>query len=277
MSSDPRALVAKIRSNAERVNQTSRERATFISELLQDAELTAAATEELSTETRNSREALSNATRKADETREPLAAFADAVAVSQQQTAEINKATSTLSERLTLISAAGESIRTIAMQTKMLALNASIEAKRAGDAGSGFEVIAFEVRKLSQGVEDAVRAMADAVTGVREANTLIDEQATSLSNKMTDADASAAMCGAHIENLAHSVGGEVDQAARSARRIEGLATTLHQLTDAIRQIEENTKQAIAGSRENIDICSAIDEALDEGNGTESVDQVLTSS
>ncbi len=62
------------------------------------------------------------------------------------------------------------SITHIAKQTNLVALNASIEAARAGDLGAGFEIVAQEIRKLSDGSTDAAHKVQEAID---EVNTLV--------------------------------------------------------------------------------------------------------
>lgn len=77
---------------------------------------------------------------------EEIAAAASQIQMSEEKLSqEINKIKES-SEQITEVL---EFIRTIADQTKMLGLNAAIEAARAGDAGRGFGVVAEEIRKLS--------------------------------------------------------------------------------------------------------------------------------
>jgi methyl-accepting chemotaxis protein len=77
------------------------------------------------------------------------------------------------------------SLQKISSQTNLLALNASIEAARAGEAGKGFNVVAGEVRKLSEQSQNATKGAEESITQILneiQAVEMISKQGTEISN-----------------------------------------------------------------------------------------------
>ncbi|MCO7175057.1 methyl-accepting chemotaxis protein [Sporolactobacillus kofuensis] len=82
-------------------------------------------------------------------------------------TADIIEAISSLEARSKNVGKIIESITDIAGQTNLLALNAAIEAARAGEQGKGFAVVADEVRKLSEQTDRALKEISELMNGIR--------------------------------------------------------------------------------------------------------------
>lgn len=94
-----------------------------------------------------------------------------------------------------------DSIKSIADQTKMLGLNAAIEAARAGDAGRGFGVVASEIQKLSQSSKETAAKIADITKSIGDlVNSTLSVSNSTLQNT-EEQSASIEETSASIEEL----------------------------------------------------------------------------
>ncbi len=135
-------------------------------------------------------------------------------------------------------------IDTIAFRTNILALNASVEASKAGDAGRGFAVVAQEVRALATRSADSARRISEIVAGstleIEQSGALADETGQSIQAADVHADAiHAAMSG--VAELTHqgdresaAILDEVRLLQDSTAKNLGLVEQLAVASDALR-------------------------------------------
>ena len=124
----------------------------------------------------------------------------------------------------------------IAEQTHLLALNAMIEAARAGDAGLGFSVVASEVKELSRATADATEQVRSIVAGITEGSARASEAIRQIGTTLDQISANTASIASTITQQTATTGeiGRVSSiAAHGASDISGQVTAVH---DAARNV-----------------------------------------
>jgi len=147
-------------------------------------------------------------------------------------------------------------IEDIADQTNLLALNAAIEAARAGEQGRGFAVVADEVRALAERTTKATREIGEMIKSIQKdtksAVVAMEEGVAEVEQGTRE----AARSGEALRNIRaeiDSVNTQVQQMAAAAE--EQTATTseiscnIHQITDVVKNTSDNARQCVSISQQ----------------------------
>lgn len=254
MLDDLSTMIQQIAICSQAIAQHSTEFATSSSELASGSQRQNASVEEISA-------AISDLTRLIASVKDSAAAARDTISSANmlaEKSTQLISATEhsmrDLQHSSNQMSDSISEIREIAEQTNLLALNATIEAARAGEAGKGFAVVADEVKQLSRKAEDAAGVIAGLIT---ESTNQLDHHAVS-SEQLSE----------HLCRIVQAVHGVNQQVITIADQSDVQFSQARKVADSIREVsevslsaEKDCRALATGSSELRGMAKQLDEAV----------------
>lgn len=194
-----------------------------------------------------------NAQRSADTAeagREAVDRSIEGMASVQTQVETIAAGILTLAERAQAISEITRTVRDLADQTNVLALNASIEAARAGDEGRGFAVVATEVRSLAEESQRATDQVAGILGEIQQATNQAVMSTEEGTKRVAEGRARIEAAGSTIEELARTIQEAASSAEQIAASAGQQAGATMQIGQAMRDVNEVVDQGLVTARQS---------------------------
>ncbi len=207
-------------SSTEATQSMYTEQSKLTGSVTQAIEDLSSSAQEISSNATSASDLASDASSEADKSHETLEHNIVAIRELAEKMERTEQEIENLAEHTTSIGQVLEVIKGVSEQTNLLALNAAIEAARAGEAGRGFAVVADEVRQLAQRTQESTQEIQITIAQLQQGT---DSVVEAMKSSLVDTEKSVeqtALAGTQMDRVSEVIG-SIDQANHNV----ALATT----------------------------------------------------
>jgi hemerythrin-like metal-binding protein len=259
-----------VRDSVDLVSATTHSMAQAAEDVALQAGTIATASEEMSATSgdiaRNCLFAAENAQKATDQTHSGAQLVQNCARLMDSIAQRVNESSHTvegLGQRSDKIGAIVNTIQDIADQTNLLALNAAIEAARAGEQGRGFAVVADEVRALAERTTKATKEISAMIKSIQ------DETLTAVSSmsegvgEVKRGTAETNRSGEALEDILNKINDLNMQVSQIATAAEEQTATTHEITNNIQMITDVVNRNVESSRSTTEATTLLSRQVDE--------------
>ncbi|WP_425098343.1 methyl-accepting chemotaxis protein [Tropicibacter sp. S64] len=167
-------------------------------------------------------------------------------------------------EMLRAVQLSNSEIADISWQVKLLAVNAKIEAARAGQAGKGFSIVADAVNELSQKTSNAaetisatVKKLSDWLSALHRGAELTSRNAASVLNRSADADRALNTIENRVAELQTDAHALTETAGKSQQAVEIVAPAVEEIAQSVTEVASGVDEASSRCNSLVDTSETI--------------------